>query len=106
MTEAAALACARWVGFGDKIAADQAAVDAMRHMLADGRDARTGVGGDRRGQKDAGARCCSTASDSAAGHGVALEVAVDPLEGTDLVARGGSPTRSPSLPPATARPVV
>src|ERR671937_641452 len=34
VTEAAALACARWVGFGDKIAADQAAVDAMRHMLA------------------------------------------------------------------------
>jgi len=34
VTEAAALAAARWVGFGDKIAADQAAVDAMRHMLA------------------------------------------------------------------------
>ena len=34
VTEAAALACARWVGFGDKIAADRAAVDAMRHMLA------------------------------------------------------------------------
>ena len=30
VTEAAALAAARWVGFGDKIAADQAAVDAMR----------------------------------------------------------------------------
>jgi fructose-1,6-bisphosphatase II len=34
VTEAAALAAARWVGFGDKNAADQAAVDAMRHMLA------------------------------------------------------------------------
>ena len=34
VTEAAALACARWVGFGDKISADRAAVDAMRHMLA------------------------------------------------------------------------
>ena len=33
VTEAAALAAARWVGLGDKIAADQAAVDAMRHML-------------------------------------------------------------------------
>ncbi len=34
VTEAAALAASRWVGAGDKIAADQAAVDAMRHMLA------------------------------------------------------------------------
>ena len=33
VTEAAALASARWVGRGDKIAADQAAVDAMRFVL-------------------------------------------------------------------------
>ena len=33
VTEAAALAAARWVGRGDKEAADQAAVDAMRLML-------------------------------------------------------------------------
>src|SRR5215218_5912343 len=33
VTEAAALAAARWVGRGDKIAADQAAVDAMRLVL-------------------------------------------------------------------------
>src|SRR5215213_9204690 len=33
VTEAAALASARWVGRGDKIGADQAAVDAMRHVL-------------------------------------------------------------------------
>ena len=33
VTEAAALAAARWVGRGDKIAADQAAVDAMRFVL-------------------------------------------------------------------------
>ena len=33
MTEAAALAAGRWVGRGDKIAADQAAVDAMRLMI-------------------------------------------------------------------------
>ena len=33
VTEAASLAAARWVGMGDKIAADQAAVDAMRHVL-------------------------------------------------------------------------
>ena len=33
VTEAAALAAARWMGRGDKVAADQAAVDAMRLML-------------------------------------------------------------------------
>ena len=33
VTEAAALGCARWIGRGDKEAADQAAVDAMRAML-------------------------------------------------------------------------
>ena len=33
MTEAAALAAARWVGRGDKLAADGAAVDAMRFVL-------------------------------------------------------------------------
>src|SRR5215510_12567089 len=34
VTEAAALSAARWVGRGDKNAADQAAVDAMRHMMS------------------------------------------------------------------------
>ena len=33
VTEAAAIAASRWVGRGDKIAADGAAVDAMREML-------------------------------------------------------------------------
>ncbi|MEX2393948.1 MAG: fructose-bisphosphatase class II, partial [Actinomycetota bacterium] len=33
VTEAAALGAGRWIGRGDKEAADQAAVDAMRHML-------------------------------------------------------------------------
>src|SRR3712207_7720180 len=33
VTEAAALAAGRWIGRGDKNAADQAAVDAMRHMI-------------------------------------------------------------------------
>ena len=39
VTEAAALACARLMGRGDEIAADQAAVDAMRTALNNGRDA-------------------------------------------------------------------
>ena len=33
VTEAAAMGAGRWIGRGDKEAADQAAVDAMRHML-------------------------------------------------------------------------
>ncbi|HKL49184.1 MAG TPA: fructose-bisphosphatase class II, partial [Desulfuromonadales bacterium] len=33
VTEAAALACGRWVGKGDKIAADDAATEAMRRTL-------------------------------------------------------------------------
>src|SRR5256886_13355439 len=33
VTEYGALAAARWVGLGEKESADQAAVDAMRHML-------------------------------------------------------------------------
>ena len=33
VTEAAAMGAGRWIGRGDKIAADQAAVDAMRAML-------------------------------------------------------------------------
>ena len=33
VTEAAAIMAARWMGRGDKIAADQAAVDAMRNVL-------------------------------------------------------------------------
>jgi len=33
VTEAAAMGAGRWIGRGDKIAADQAAVDAMRTML-------------------------------------------------------------------------
>ena len=50
VTEAAALACARWLGKGDKMAADQAAVDAMRlcfnTLEIDGRghDRRRGQG--------------------------------------------------------------
>ena len=53
VTEAAALAAARWVGRGEKEDADQAAVDAMRLLLdtvAHGRPR-----GDRRGREGRGA---------------------------------------------------
>ena len=85
VTEAAALASARWVGFGDKIAADQAAVDAMRHMLATVEMDGVVVIGE--GEKDE-APMLYNGEHIGTGSGVSVDVAVDPLEGTELVARG------------------
>ncbi len=85
VTEAAALAAARWVGFGEKIAADQAAVDAMRHMLATVEMDGVVVIGE--GEKDE-APMLFNGERIGSGGGYALDVAVDPLEGTELVARG------------------
>ena len=85
VTEAAALAASRWVGFGDKIAADQAAVDAMRHMLATvDMDGVVVIG---EGEKDE-APMLFNGERIGTGSGVAVDVAVDPLEGTELCARG------------------
>ena len=53
VTEAAAMGAGRWIGRGDKIAADQAAVDAMRAMLDTVVDG--GRGRDRRGGEGRGA---------------------------------------------------
>jgi fructose-1,6-bisphosphatase II len=85
VTEAAALAASRWVGFGDKIAADQAAVDAMRHMLATVEMDGVVVIGE--GEKDE-APMLYNGERIGSGAGVRVDVAVDPLEGTELVARG------------------
>ena len=85
VTEAAALAAARLVGFGDKIAADQAAVDAMRHMLATVDMEGIVVIGE--GEKDE-APMLYNGEHIGSGHGDKVDVAVDPLEGTELVARG------------------
>ncbi len=85
VTEAAALAAARLVGFGDKIAADQAAVDAMRHMLATVEMDGVVVIGE--GEKDE-APMLYNGEHIGSGHGDKVDVAVDPLEGTELVARG------------------
>jgi fructose-1,6-bisphosphatase II len=83
VTEAAALASARWVGFGEKESADQAAVDAMRHMLATVEMDGVVVIGE--GEKD---RAPMLWNGERIGTGRGVEVAVDPLEGTELVARG------------------
>jgi fructose-1,6-bisphosphatase II len=85
VTEAAALAAARWSGAGDKIAADQAAVDAMRTMFDT--VAMHGVVVIGEGEKDE-APMLFNGEHVGDGSGPEVDVAVDPLEGTTLVARG------------------
>jgi fructose-1,6-bisphosphatase II len=85
VTEAAALAAARWVGAGDKIAADQAAVDAMRTMFDTVEVDGVVVIGE--GEKDE-APMLYNGEHVGDGSGPVVDVAVDPLEGTTLVARG------------------
>lgn len=87
VTEAAALAAGRWMGRGDKIAADQAAVDAMRLVLNTIEvDGRIVIG---EGEKDE-APMLFNGERLGAGAGPAVDIAVDPVEGTSLIARGGS----------------
>ena len=85
VTEAAAMAAARWVGRGDKNSADQAAVDAMRLMLDTVEMDGVVVIGE--GEKDE-APMLFTGEDVGSGNGPRVDVAVDPLEGTRLTALG------------------
>ena len=85
VTEAAALGAGRWVGRGDKEAADQAAVDAMRLMLDT--VAMDGVVVIGEGEKDE-APMLYNGEKIGSGSGSAVDVAVDPLEGTRLTALG------------------
>jgi fructose-1,6-bisphosphatase II len=85
VTEAAAMAAARWVGRGDKEAADQAAVDAMRLMLDTVDMAGVVVIGE--GEKDR-APMLYNGEEVGNGQGPQVDVAVDPLEGTRLTAHG------------------
>ncbi len=85
VTEAAAVAAAKWMGRGDKIGADQAAVDAMRMML-DTVD-MDGVIVIGEGEKDE-APMLYNGERVGNGHGPQVDVAVDPLEGTRLTAQG------------------
>jgi fructose-1,6-bisphosphatase II len=85
VTEAAAMAAGRWVGRGDKIAADQAAVDGMRAMLDSvSMDGLVVIG---EGEKDE-APMLFNGEEVGDGTGPAVDVAVDPLEGTRLTALG------------------
>jgi fructose-1,6-bisphosphatase II len=83
-TEGAAAAAREWLGAGDKNAADAAAVAAMRAVLADAPFGGTIVIGE--GEKDA-APMLANGERLGAG-GVAYDIAVDPLDGTRLVAEG------------------
>ena len=85
VTEAAALAAGRWVGRGDKIAADQAAVDGMRAMLDSVSMAGVVVIGE--GEKDE-APMLYNGEHIGDGSPPQVDIAVDPLEGTTLAAKG------------------
>src|SRR6185312_9302110 len=85
VTEAAALAAGRWVGRGQKESADQAAVDGMRAILDTVSMAGVVVIGE--GEKDE-APMLYNGEEVGDGHGPAVDVAVDPLEGTRLTAKG------------------
>ncbi len=85
VTEAAALAAARWVGHGEKEEADQAAVDAMRLMLDTvPMDGLVVIG---EGEKDE-APMLYNGERIGDGSPPEVDIAVDPLEGTRLTARG------------------
>jgi fructose-1,6-bisphosphatase II len=85
VTEAAALAAARWVGRGDKEQADQAAVDAMRLLLDTvPMDGLVVIG---EGEKDE-APMLYNGERIGDGSPPEVDIAVDPLEGTTLTARG------------------
>ena len=84
-TEYAALACARWIGRGDKEGADGAAVDAMRMLLETvSMDGVVVIG---EGEKDE-APMLYNGEKIGDGSPPQVDIAVDPLEGTDLCAKG------------------
>jgi fructose-1,6-bisphosphatase II len=85
VTEAAALAAARLVGRGDKEAADQAAVDAMRGLVGSiHMDGLVVIG---EGEKDE-APMLYNGEHIGDGSDPKVDIAVDPLEGTTLTAKG------------------
>ncbi|TGE33956.1 class II fructose-bisphosphatase [Desulfosporosinus sp. Sb-LF] len=85
VTEAAALASARWVGLGQKDAADNAAVEAMRAVFDTIHMDGTVVIGE--GEMDE-APMLYIGERVGNGESPELDVAVDPLEGTNIVAKG------------------
>ncbi len=85
VTEAGAMAAARWVGRGDKNGADGAAVHAMRLLINTVSMKGTVVIGE--GEKDR-APMLYNGEEVGDGSGPACDVAVDPIDGTRLAANG------------------
>ncbi|WP_205471343.1 class II fructose-bisphosphatase [Nocardioides sp. SYSU D00038] len=87
VTEAAAMAAARWVGRGDKNGADEVAVNAMRVMISTvPMDGVVVIG---EGEKD-NAPMLYNGERVGDGTGAECDVAVDPIDGTTLTAKGMS----------------
>ena len=85
VTEAAAMAAARYQGRGDKEAVDQAAVDAMRAVLSTvDMDGVVVIGEDEKDE----APMLYNGEDVGNGLPPKVDVAVDPVDGTRLAARG------------------
>jgi fructose-1,6-bisphosphatase II len=85
VTEAAAMAAGRWVGRGDKNGGDGAAVDAMRTLI--GTVSMRGVVVIGEGEKD-NAPMLYNGEEVGDGTGPLCDVAVDPIDGTTLMAKG------------------
>jgi fructose-1,6-bisphosphatase II / sedoheptulose-1,7-bisphosphatase len=86
VTEAAALSASLLMGRGDEKAADQAAVDAMRTALNSlNIHGRVVIG---EGERDE-APMLYIGEEVGAGHGPKIDIALDPLEGTTITAKGG-----------------
>ncbi|PIR33413.1 MAG: fructose-bisphosphatase class II [Alphaproteobacteria bacterium CG11_big_fil_rev_8_21_14_0_20_44_7] len=86
VTEAAALACVKWIGRGDEKAADAAAVEAMRRALNILNIEGTVVIGE--GERDK-APMLYIGEKVGSGEGPEVDIALDPLEGTTICATGG-----------------
>jgi fructose-1,6-bisphosphatase II / sedoheptulose-1,7-bisphosphatase len=88
VTEAAALACSRWMGRGEEKEADRAAVNAMRDALNGLAIDGTVVIGE--GERDkAPMLYIGEKVGSAPDAGPGVDIALDPLEGTTICAKGG-----------------
>ena len=86
VTEAGAIAAARLMGRGDRTAADRAAVEAMRHAMSESDLSGTIVIGE--GERDEAPMLFIGEQVGNPDAAVTVDIAVDPLEGTNLVATG------------------
>ncbi len=88
VTEAAALSASKWVGLGDEKAADQAAVTAMRNSLN-----KLDIRGEvviGEGERDEAPMLYIGEKVGSSKGGPALDIALDPLEGTTICANGSN----------------